>query len=350
MMKNFNILGSKGKGEGEELPKKGKAAPPSGKAGASRPPDKGKAGAKNGVLKPRAPKAPGEGKLRKPEASKEKKLREPKVTAGKGGKKLSPAMITGIVLLVLIVAGVLYMMRKPPQGRQQAATQPGMSAVQSARMEMKREEAEESPLKAGQPAVLEQKMEPQKEEKAEPSLLKPAGGIEKTRSVQVVKVGEKKTQKTDSPGTRVKLSEKPAPGTVAKPPAPKSGSSKVFVQPKKRPEEMRESLAVSPLGPTEPGYLPPEPGSPVEEELRRQTIFYMVLVEEADSKEELRKIAKSLELTMVAPEIREKSYGDSDVYWLTVGHYTRESDAYNMAQVIRRMGYIAEVVSEKVYH
>lgn len=346
-MKNFNILGGKGKGEGKEPPKKGGAVPPSAPPSVSQPSSKAPSPPSEGIAARAKAKARGK-KPRKPMAPKEKKPREQKPTEAKAGKKLSPLMIAGIAALVVIAAGLFYMMRKPPQ--QQPPAQPVVSEAQKARLAMGGEKKEESPLKAARPAAPVEKAEPPKAEKPEPA---PPPKVERIAgpkpSAAPIAEGKRKDE-TAKKAKEPVAKEPPAKKPAAKPAAPEPKKPKVLVRSKKRIEKSRESVPVGPLGPTEPGYLPPEPDSPVDEEFRRQTIFYLVLVEESDSREELRQIAKSLELTTVAPEIREKSYGDRDVYWLTVGHYTRESDAYNMAQVIRRMGYIAEVVTEKVYH
>lgn len=76
--------------------------------------------------------------------------------------------------------------------------------------------------------------------------------------------------------------------------------------------------------------------------------LYMVLVMESENIQDLRRIADALDLDSPKPEIKKTVSFGRDVYWLTVGHYTTESKAYNKAQEIREKGYPTTIVSEKV--
>ncbi|HOO56065.1 MAG TPA: hypothetical protein PLN69_04530 [bacterium] len=78
--------------------------------------------------------------------------------------------------------------------------------------------------------------------------------------------------------------------------------------------------------------------------------LYMVLIMESTDPEPLRKIGKTLELNTLSPEIKKTVSHGQEIYWLTAGHYTDKETAYNKAQIIKRMGFNANVVSEKIYY
>ncbi len=76
--------------------------------------------------------------------------------------------------------------------------------------------------------------------------------------------------------------------------------------------------------------------------------FYMVLIEESDNLDEVRAAASDLKAYSIIPEVKTVKRHGKNVYWLTVGHYTSESKAFNKAQELRNTGFATSVVSEQV--
>ena len=274
------------------------------------------------------------------------------IRTSRGRKKVEVALLVVLVLVLIGVASKYLLNRTTPLQTENIKKAKLYLEKQTLRLKQGTRTSEKaSKVIAEAPGAPEKQKTPPSPSKKVPST---------EQSKPVLKVGSQESEvgnQRNVTKTPTKPVQKIGKKTKEIIPATIKPTATTKTKPKTSPRTTHQAPRITltpyqagthtPVEPTYEGQLTP---SPAEEEFRKPTIFYFVLVYRSTDKSELINTAHNLNLDTLDPEILTKYDGDHIFYWLTVGHYTSENKAYNMMQFIRSKGYAAEIMSEKVYH